>query len=156
MFPLVSRLNVHIDFDFALLFFCVPDRKIGWVEVNLSGPAVGTARKSTKNKNFSVPYQVGKTSHAFSAQGISPFLLDTWRIHKDSESMKGFRETCTTSSSQQGVATWEDKQQRCLCGLRFYRKYPTEDIPYSMQFKAVSRFCNIELKYVTKVLKIKY
>ena len=36
-------------------------------------------------------------------QGISLFLMATGRIQKDSDRMKAFRETSTTSSSRRGV-----------------------------------------------------
>ena len=40
MYLVASWLDVHIDFDFAHPFYCVPEaKKIGRVEVNLSSPA---------------------------------------------------------------------------------------------------------------------
>ena len=40
MYLVASWLDVHIDFDFAHPFYCVPEaKKTGRVEVNLSSPA---------------------------------------------------------------------------------------------------------------------
>ena len=61
-------------------------------------------------RNFSVVGYVGETSHTFSAQGISIFLLTTGRIQKgtkdsdQSDIQRGFhseaiREPCATRSS---------------------------------------------------------